>query len=153
MWKANGKTTTLQLFLDSLSPKTGKLSLEGTMALSGYRLILELEKAGYFLSILSIYKGGSFAMTLVNVYPFRYPLSFLVLFSSICGFTKPHHTQPVSYEESSPTNLIMNFIIIGGGFFFQMKLVRMLLWTKKYGALKVFALTLLRHGKVDPLPN
>jgi hypothetical protein len=32
MWKANGKTTTLKLFLDSLSPKT--LSLEGTMDLS-----------------------------------------------------------------------------------------------------------------------
>jgi hypothetical protein len=34
MWKANGKTTTLQLFLDSLSPKTEELSLEGTMDLS-----------------------------------------------------------------------------------------------------------------------
>jgi ABC-type uncharacterized transport system ATPase subunit len=34
MWKANGKTTTLQLFLDGLSPKTEKLSLEGTMDLS-----------------------------------------------------------------------------------------------------------------------
>jgi hypothetical protein len=32
MWKANGKTTTLQIFLDSLSPKT--LSLEETMDLS-----------------------------------------------------------------------------------------------------------------------
>jgi hypothetical protein len=32
MWKANGKTTTLQLFLDSLSPKT--LSLEEAMDLS-----------------------------------------------------------------------------------------------------------------------
>jgi ABC-type uncharacterized transport system ATPase subunit len=41
MWKANGKTTTLQLFLDSLSPKTGKLSLEGTMDLSRDRLIEE----------------------------------------------------------------------------------------------------------------
>jgi hypothetical protein len=40
--KANGKTTTLQLFLDSLSPKTEKLSLEGTMDLSRDRLILEL---------------------------------------------------------------------------------------------------------------
>jgi hypothetical protein len=29
MWKANGKTTTLQLFLDSLSPKT--LSFEEAM--------------------------------------------------------------------------------------------------------------------------
>jgi hypothetical protein len=46
MWKANGKTTTLQLFLDSLSPKTEKLSLEGTMDLSRDRLILELEWAG-----------------------------------------------------------------------------------------------------------
>jgi hypothetical protein len=46
MWKANGKTTTLELFLDSLSPnspKTEKLSLEGTMDLSRDRLILELE--------------------------------------------------------------------------------------------------------------
>jgi ABC-type uncharacterized transport system ATPase subunit len=43
MWKANGKTTTLQLLLDSLSPKTEKLSLEGTMDLSRDRLILELE--------------------------------------------------------------------------------------------------------------
>jgi hypothetical protein len=43
MWKANGKTTTLQLFLDSLSPKTEKLSLEETMDLSQARLILELE--------------------------------------------------------------------------------------------------------------
>jgi hypothetical protein len=42
MWKANGKTTTLQLFLDSLSPKTEKLSFEGTMDLSRDRLILEL---------------------------------------------------------------------------------------------------------------
>jgi hypothetical protein len=49
MWKANGKTTTLQLFLDSLSPnspKTEKLSLEGTMDLSRDRLILELELTG-----------------------------------------------------------------------------------------------------------
>jgi hypothetical protein len=44
MWKANGKTTTLQLFLDSLSPKTEKLSLEGTMDLSGDRLMLELNR-------------------------------------------------------------------------------------------------------------
>jgi hypothetical protein len=43
MWKANGKTTTLQLFLDSLSPKTETLSLEETMDLSRDRLILELE--------------------------------------------------------------------------------------------------------------
>jgi hypothetical protein len=43
MWKANGKTTTLQLFLDSLSPKTEKLSLEETMNLSRDRLILELD--------------------------------------------------------------------------------------------------------------
>jgi hypothetical protein len=34
---------TLQLFLDSLSPKTEKLSLEGIMDLSRDRLILELE--------------------------------------------------------------------------------------------------------------
>jgi hypothetical protein len=44
MWKANGKTTTLQLFLNSLSPETEKLSLEGTMDLSRDRLILELEE-------------------------------------------------------------------------------------------------------------
>jgi citrate lyase beta subunit len=43
MWKANGKTTTLLLFLDSLSPKTEKLSLEKAMDLSRDRLILELE--------------------------------------------------------------------------------------------------------------
>jgi hypothetical protein len=49
MWKANGKTTTLQLFLDSLAPKTEKLSLEGTMDLSRDRLILEL--GGWSLSL------------------------------------------------------------------------------------------------------
>jgi hypothetical protein len=51
MWKANGKTTTLQLFLDSLSPKTEKLSLEEAMDLSRDRLILELELdyEGYYL--------------------------------------------------------------------------------------------------------
>jgi hypothetical protein len=43
MWKANGKTTTLQLFMDSLSPKTEKLSLEEAMDLSRDRLILELD--------------------------------------------------------------------------------------------------------------
>jgi hypothetical protein len=57
-WKANGKTTTLQLFLDSLSPKIceilrleissrsdslGDLSLEEAMDLSRDRQILELE--------------------------------------------------------------------------------------------------------------
>jgi hypothetical protein len=56
MWKANGKTTTLQLFLDSLSPKKirdsssgdklknalfGDLSLEEAMDLSRDRQILE----------------------------------------------------------------------------------------------------------------
>jgi hypothetical protein len=55
MWKANGKTTTLQLFLDSLSPKNmrdsssgdklkialfGDLSLEEAMDLSRDRQIL-----------------------------------------------------------------------------------------------------------------
>jgi hypothetical protein len=58
MWKANGKTTTLQLFLDSLSPKNvrdassggklkialfGDFSLEEAMDLSRDRQILELE--------------------------------------------------------------------------------------------------------------
>jgi hypothetical protein len=43
MWKANGKTTTLKLFLDSVSPKTEKLSLEGPMDLLRDRIILELE--------------------------------------------------------------------------------------------------------------
>jgi hypothetical protein len=43
MWKANGKTTTLLLSLDSLSRKTEKLSLEETVDLSRDRLILELE--------------------------------------------------------------------------------------------------------------
>jgi hypothetical protein len=57
MWKANGKTTTLQLFLDSLSPKNmrdassgvklkmalfGELSLEEAMDLSRDRQIPEL---------------------------------------------------------------------------------------------------------------
>jgi hypothetical protein len=52
MWKANGKTTTLQLFLDSLSPKIsfgdklkialfGELSLEEAMDLSRDRQILD----------------------------------------------------------------------------------------------------------------
>jgi hypothetical protein len=49
MWKANGKTTTLQLFLDSVSPKTEKLSLEETMDLSRDRLILELEHGTHWL--------------------------------------------------------------------------------------------------------
>jgi hypothetical protein len=44
MWKANEKTNTLYLFLDSLSPKTEKLGLEGTIDLSRDRLILELEE-------------------------------------------------------------------------------------------------------------
>jgi hypothetical protein len=43
MWKANGKTTTLKLFLDSFSPKREKLSFEEAMDLSRDRLILELE--------------------------------------------------------------------------------------------------------------
>jgi hypothetical protein len=43
MWKANRKTTTLLLFLDSPSPKTEKLSLEEAMNLSRDRLILELD--------------------------------------------------------------------------------------------------------------
>jgi hypothetical protein len=57
MWKANGKTTTLQLFLYSLSPKNmrgsssgdklknalfGDLSLEEAMDLSRDRQILDL---------------------------------------------------------------------------------------------------------------
>jgi hypothetical protein len=47
MWKANGKTTTLQLFLDSFLPKnmrnssSGDLSLEEAMDLSRDRQILE----------------------------------------------------------------------------------------------------------------
>jgi hypothetical protein len=60
MWKANGKTTTLQLFLDSFSPKKNmrdassgdklkialfrELSLEEAMDLSRDRQILELER-------------------------------------------------------------------------------------------------------------
>jgi hypothetical protein len=63
MWKANAKTTTLQLFLDSLSPKNmryfssgdklkialfGDLSLEEAMDLSRDRQILELEHLDYF---------------------------------------------------------------------------------------------------------
>jgi hypothetical protein len=46
MWKANGKTTTLQLFLDSLSPKTEKLSLEEAMDLSRDRLIFDFDICG-----------------------------------------------------------------------------------------------------------
>jgi hypothetical protein len=57
MWKANGKTTTLQLFLDGLSPKNmrdassgdklkialfGELSLEEAIDLSRDRQILDL---------------------------------------------------------------------------------------------------------------
>jgi hypothetical protein len=53
MWKANGKSSTLQLFLNSLSPKTEKLSLEETMDLSRDRLILELE---YLNIILILYR-------------------------------------------------------------------------------------------------
>jgi hypothetical protein len=60
MWKENGKTTTLQLFLDSLSPKNmrdassrdklkialfGELSLEEAMDLSQDRQILESQDA------------------------------------------------------------------------------------------------------------
>jgi hypothetical protein len=59
MWKANGKTTTLQLLLNSLSPKNmraalsgdklkivlfGDLSLEEAMDLSRHRQILDLKK-------------------------------------------------------------------------------------------------------------
>jgi hypothetical protein len=59
MWKANGKTTTLILFLDSLSPKIevtcemlrialfGELSLEEAMDLAQDRLLLGLE---YYVS-------------------------------------------------------------------------------------------------------
>jgi hypothetical protein len=51
MWKANGKTTTLQLFLDSLSPKKKNMrdassgyKLKIAMDLSRDRQILELEE-------------------------------------------------------------------------------------------------------------
>jgi hypothetical protein len=44
MWKANGKTTTLQLFLDSLSPKT--LGSEEAMDLSRDRNELLLSIKG-----------------------------------------------------------------------------------------------------------
>jgi hypothetical protein len=64
MWKANGKTTTLQLFLDSLSPRNmrdasyrdklkialfGDLSLEEAMDLLRDRQILELEHKDNFI--------------------------------------------------------------------------------------------------------
>jgi hypothetical protein len=64
MWKANGKTTTLQLFLDSLSPKYmrdasfgdklkialfGELSLEEAMDLSRDRQILEILEYSYMI--------------------------------------------------------------------------------------------------------
>jgi hypothetical protein len=49
MWKANGKTTTLQLFLDSLSPKLDLLvSLVEAMDLSRDRQIEE-EDGKYYL--------------------------------------------------------------------------------------------------------
>jgi hypothetical protein len=51
MWKANGETTTLKLFLDSLSPKTVELSLEEAMDLSRDRLILELDLTGNTLRL------------------------------------------------------------------------------------------------------
>jgi hypothetical protein len=62
MWKANGETTTLQLFLDSLSPKNmqdassgvklkialfGELSLEEAMDLSQDRQIFLYSVDGY----------------------------------------------------------------------------------------------------------
>jgi hypothetical protein len=56
MWKANGKTTTLQLFLDSLSPKTERLSLEEAVDLSRDRLILELEEVSDN-SLIKVYIG------------------------------------------------------------------------------------------------
>jgi hypothetical protein len=65
MWKANGKTTTLQRFL---SPKTEKLSLEGTMDLSRDRLILELEGFGNnrgVIGVLSRHWPGGAEETLV----------------------------------------------------------------------------------------
>jgi hypothetical protein len=64
MWKANGKPTTLQLFLDSLSPKNmrdsssgdklkiaffGDLSLEEAMDLSRDRVILELDTLAVYV--------------------------------------------------------------------------------------------------------
>jgi hypothetical protein len=63
MWKANGKTTTLQHFLDSLSPKTEKLSLEETMDLSRDRLILELE---LFDSVVNISDYVASNNTMIN---------------------------------------------------------------------------------------
>jgi hypothetical protein len=57
MWKANGKTTTLQLFLESLSPKTEKLSLEEAMDLSRDRIILELEVT-VALNVISVTYNG-----------------------------------------------------------------------------------------------
>jgi hypothetical protein len=57
MWKANGKTTTLQLFLDSLSAKTEKVSLEETMDMSRDRLILETIVSYYALGPLKMQKG------------------------------------------------------------------------------------------------
>jgi hypothetical protein len=58
MWKANGKTTILLLFLDSLSPKTEKLSLEEARDLSRDRLILELEPTTCFDPISGPSSGG-----------------------------------------------------------------------------------------------
>jgi hypothetical protein len=61
MWKANGKTTALKLFLDSLSPKTEKLSLEEAMDLLRDRLIPELEFCTYIhfmMSVPKVYRGS-----------------------------------------------------------------------------------------------
>jgi hypothetical protein len=51
------------LFLDSLSPKTEKLSLEGIMDLSRDRLILELDILIYFSYITRLYEiRGSYSV-------------------------------------------------------------------------------------------
>jgi hypothetical protein len=69
MWKGNGKTTTLHLFLDSLSPKTEKLSLEEAMDLSRDRLILEVEMgSGTVIYVPSFIKIGSGVQTLIGEY-------------------------------------------------------------------------------------
>jgi hypothetical protein len=72
MWKANRKTTTLQLFLDSLSPKNmrdassgdklkialfGDPSLEEAMDLSRGRQILDFRAIHSLVYILSEYKS------------------------------------------------------------------------------------------------
>jgi hypothetical protein len=68
MWKANGKTTTLQLFQDSLSPKIEKLSLEETMDLSRDRLILEPDGSEWWILCTGRFAPGERATSWVTLW-------------------------------------------------------------------------------------